>query len=463
MSSTFHGIETALRGALAHQQAINTAAHNVANASTPGYSRQDPVFHPTNAYPSPSFAGYSDGGPFGTGVEIGSVRRLHDSWLAGRMRGTESTYGFWETQRQFTDRLEQVVSQSGGTSLNALMDRFWNSWQQLSQNADDMGIRAVVVSEGRNLAAGLNSVNSDLAKLAADSRSMLEDAVSRVNALAKGLADLNAQVRVTGGLGGIPNDLFDQRDRALAELASLVDVDVYEGDHGSVTVTLGSRQLVEGTFGGTLQVAAGVPAQVQWSDGTAVSATQGGIAALIRVENEIVPGHQAELAELRTALVDGVNSLHTTGLDLDGNAGLAFFEVTGADDTVSVTATMGDTRRVAASGDGSAGNADIARAIAGLRDTSQLSLGQVSLREHFAAWLSKAGSEAREMTDMSQRTLARRDALRLEQESVSGVNLDEEAARLVQWQRAFSASARVLTVMDEMLATVIERLGVVGR
>ena len=465
MSSAFHGIETALRGALAHQQAISTVAHNVANASTEGYSRQDPVFQASNAYPAASFAGYPDGGPFGTGVEIGRVRRLHDTWLAGRLRTTESTYHFWETQRQFTDRIEQIVSQSGGTGLNVLMDRFWNAWQQLTQgeNATDTGIRAVVVSEGRNLAAAINSMNRDLAQLTHDSRSMLEDAITRVNALAKGLADVNAQVRVTGGLGGTPNDLFDQRDRLLAELSSLVDIDVYEGQHGSVTVTLGSRQLVEGTFAGVLQVAPDTPATVQWSDGASASVTQGEVAALLRVENEVITGQQAQLDALRAALVESVNSIHTNGFDLDGNPGLPFFQVSGSDHTLSVTPAMDDPRRVAASGDGSAGNAEIALAIAGIRDKQSHLLGQVSIREHFSAWLSRAGSEAREMQDMSSRTLARRNAIRLEQESVSGVNLDEEAARLVQWQRAYAASARVLTVLDEVLATVIERLGVIGR
>ena len=465
MSSAFHGIETALRGVLAHQQAISTVAHNVANASTEGYSRQDPVFQATNAFPAPSFAGYPDGGPFGTGVEIGRVRRLHDTWLAGRLRTTESTYQFWEMQRQFTDRIEQIVSQSGGAGLNVLMDRFWNAWQQLTQgeNATDTGIRAVIVSEGRNLAAAINSMNHDLAQLSRDARSMLEDAVARVNDLAKGLADLNAQVRVAGGLGGTPNDLFDQRDRLLAELSSLVDIDVYEGQHGSVTVTLGSRQLVEGTFAGALQVAPGTPAVVQWSDGTAASVTQGQVAALLRVENDVIPGQQAQLDALRTALVDSVNSIHSTGFDLDGNSGLPFFQVSGSDKTLSVTPALDDPRRLAASGDGSAGNAEIARAIADIRDTPQLLLGQVSIREHLSAWLSRAGAEAREMQDMSSRTLARRDAIRLEQESVSGVNLDEEAARLVQWQRAYMASARVLTALDEVLAIVIERMGVVGR
>lgn len=463
MSSTFTGLETALRGVLAHQQALSVSAHNVANASTPGYSRQNPVFQASPPSPAPAYPGYPEGGPFGTGVEIAQVRRMQDQWLAGRLRLTDTVYSFWETQRQFTDRLEAIVDQGQSAGIGAAMDRFWNAWQEVTQNPEDTGVRAVVVAEGRELAAVLNGAGREMRQLASDARGDLRDAVAQMNSLAQGLADLNTQLRVIGGLGGTPNDLLDQRDQLLAELASLADVDVYESEHGAVTVTLGSHLLVEGSHAEALQVPDGLPAQVQWSDGSAAQVSQGEIAGLMRVENEVVPAHLSLLADLKRALVDQVNTLHASGYDLDGNRGGAFFEIGGAGLEVSVSAQLSDPRRLAASADGSVGNAEVARAIAGLRAQPVASLGQISLREHYSAWVTRVGSEARALGDMSERARIRREALRTERESLSGVNLDEEAARMVQWQRAFSASARMLTVMDEMLATVIEHVGLAGR
>ncbi|NLC56732.1 MAG: flagellar hook-associated protein FlgK [Armatimonadetes bacterium] len=462
MSATFLGVETALRGALAHQQALNVAAHNVANASTPGYTRQNPVFRTTPGCPAPA-AGYPEAGPLGTGVTIVQIHRVHDRWLAGRARTSAAAHSYWNVQRQFSERIELVVGQDGGAGINSLMDRFWNAWQQVTQSPQDTGIRAIAISEGRNLAAGLNAVDRELRQLGADARAMLADGVARVNALAQGLADLNAQLRVTGSLGGTPNDLLDQRDRMLAELASLAGVDVYEAEHGAVTVTLGSRILVEGNHAVSLQAPAGTPATVKWPDGSTAEVAQGELAGLLRVANEIVPGHQARLTALKQALVEHVNSLHTTGYDLDGHSGHPFFVIAGVDGEVSVSPLLDNPRMLAASGDGSLGDATVARSIADLRDQPLAALGGSSPREHFSAWVSAAGSEARTLGDLAERAQARRDAILAEQESVSGVNLDEEAARLVQWQRAFSASARMLTVMDELLGTVIEQVGLAGR
>ena len=185
--------------------------------------------------------------------------------------------------------------------------------------------------------------------------------------MAQGLADLNAQLRVTGSLGGTPNDLLDQRDRMLAELASLAGVDVYEAEHGAVTVTLGSRSLVEGNHAVSLQAPAGTPATVKWPDGSTAEVAQGELAGLLRVANEIVPGHQARLTALKQALVEHVNSLHTTGYDLDGHSGHPFFVIAGVDGEVSVSPLLDNPRMLAASGM-AAGDATVARSIADLRD-----------------------------------------------------------------------------------------------
>ncbi|HEX2999368.1 MAG TPA: flagellar hook-associated protein FlgK [Armatimonadota bacterium] len=458
MSSTFQGIETALRGTLAHQQAVNTAAHNVANASTPGYSRQTPIFTTTAGSPAASFAGYPTAGPTGTGVSISQIQRQHDQYLDGRLRDSESTYSFWETQQQSMEEIEGVVSQSEGSGLNALMDDFWNAWQSFSQaTPDDAGIRTVALAKGTSLAVGFNAAANNLAQVGSDARATLNDSVKRVNEIAKGLASVNSQLRAIGGMGGEPNDLLDQRDALLSELSGLADIDVYEGEYGACNVAVGSRLLVQETKAASLSVPLGSPAQVFWEDGQQADISEGKIAGLMQVENAIVPAQQAKLTALRTALVTRVNALHQTGKDLDGNMGGDFFTVAG-DGTVSVAIT--DPRRLAVSADGSTGNADVALAIAGLRNAAIPEMGNITLREDYSAWVSEVGAQSRELGDMTDRTGARRDAMQKDREGVAGVNLDEEAAHLVQWQRAFTASAKVMTVLDDMLKTVIEDLGV---
>ncbi len=459
MGSTFGGIETALRGILSHQQAVNTAAHNVSNASTPGYTRQAPIFRQRANYGSAPAGRYPAGGLQGDGVSITEIRRVHDEFLAGRMRAADSAASYWDSQRGVAEKTEAIVQGSGDGGLNTQMDRFWNAWQNLAQRPEDTALRTTVIEQGRSLAAGINAAARDLAGVARDARLQLGDTVSRINELAGGLAHMNAQIRATAGVDGPPNDLLDQRDAMLSELAGLTDVTVYEDGLGTVNVAVGNRLLVQDTASEPLRVSDGPPVEVQWEDGTAVEISQGQAGGLLRAINVTVPAHQARLAALRTALTERVNALHSGGRDLDGNTGGDFFTVAG-DGTLSVAAALSDPRRLAASGDGSVGDSSVARAIAGLRDTALAALNQQSPRQHFAAWLSAAGSEAKELGEMAARAGTRRDSLSQERESVSGVNLDEEAANLVQWQRAFAASSRVLSALDEMLGTVIERMGV---
>src|SRR3954468_18738118 len=159
--STFMGLQTALRGVLAHQQAIDTTSHNVANANTEGYSRQEAVLTPSIALP---LYGQQVGGigELGTGVDVQAFRRIRTDFLDLQYRAQGMQVGYQETMSQQLDQVEMALAEPSENGISTALTKFWNSWADVSNAPDNPAARQALIDAGKTLAGSFQQLDSQL-------------------------------------------------------------------------------------------------------------------------------------------------------------------------------------------------------------------------------------------------------------------------------------------------------------
>src|SRR3954467_13631583 len=159
--STFMGLQTALRGILAHQQSIDTTSHNVANANTEGYSRQEAVM---GASTPQTLYGIGEGGlgQIGTGVDVTAFRRIRTTFLDLQYRAQAMQVGDQETMSRQLDQVEMALAEPSENGISNELTKFWNGWADLSNNPDDPAARQALIDQGKNLAAAFKDLDTQL-------------------------------------------------------------------------------------------------------------------------------------------------------------------------------------------------------------------------------------------------------------------------------------------------------------
>lgn len=465
MRATFFGFETARRALAASQTAMDIAGHNIANANAPGYTRQQAMLKATDPYAQPSLISPVTAGQIGTGVEVGEVRRLQSALLAAQLRQVSSETGTWASRREALSRLEALLNEPGDSGLHSLFDAFWGSWHALSTSPADAALRSDCRAAGLSLCDGVRRLAQQVEEMQVAADAAVDAEVTAVNSLARRLDEVNAQIRKVVQTGGSPNDLLDARDRLLSELSSAVGVQVREHSDLTVTVTVGGFELVQ-QFGFnelSSQVNPGTGFhEVTWAEfDLPVVTASGRMSGLLEMRDLIYGGFLGDLDQLATGLVAAVNDLHQAGYDAEGLPAGEFFDpdVTRAREIRLSGAVLADLGAIAASATGEPGDGANALAIARLEGQAVSSLGGLSLNDFYRATVSAIGVESREAGRAleTQELLARQ--IGNQRAAESGVSLDEEMMRLMEHQHAYNAAARLLSVMDEMLTTLIERMG----
>jgi flagellar hook-associated protein 1 len=469
MPSTFFGLSSALSGLMAHQRALDTTTHNITNINTEGYTRQRVDMRAAPSFPQPAVNTEVAPGQLGTGVQIQDFARLRDQFVDLQFRAQTATHGQLDARAKSLDRLNEVIDEPGDTGLTNLLGKFWSSWQALSLNAESPATREAVRSAGVQLAQGFADTRAQLVASQDEADRRITATVDQLNLWAGQINELNQAIGKVVGVGMSPNDLLDQRDLLVDRIAAAGEVAVTTpGPNGKISLAFGGQVLVDGTSdtvnpvavtaGGAVTVG-GVPATV----------TTGALRGLIDIRDTTVGGaggYIAALDALAGTVIAEVNSRHAAGFGLDGTGGRAFFSGTDAATMAVDGAVVASTDVIAASGTaaGAPGNADNAVALSQLRFVALTIGGQTSTVDGaWSAWVSRLGVDAdqasrlREVQEgVLQVATARRDA-------VSGVNMDEEVADMVRFQKSYNAAARMITTLDQMLETIVSRMGLVGR
>ena len=320
-----------LSALLSHQQGLATTSNNIANANTPGYARQRvELGERLSERLGTSFVG--------TGVQVQTVRRITDDILADQLRSAGSEFRRSEVFAELASVLDNLLAdQSSG--LNASLQTFANAIQQVADDPASQSARQVVLSEARNLAARFGDLEGRLDEVSRELNSRIFASASEINSLGANIADLNRQI-LTAGVppgGSPPPDLLDQRERLLESLSELIDVDAVSQSDGSLSVFIGSGQvLVLGTTSARLTAGPGAfdPERLEivlQGAGPDVNITpflSGGVlGGALDFRRELLDTTRANLGMIATGLATTFNTAHNNGMDLNGALGGDLFAV----------------------------------------------------------------------------------------------------------------------------------------
>lgn len=473
MGSTFGSLEIARRALGAQQVGIDVTGHNIANANTPGYSRQRVELHTT--LPLADVQGSHNPLVFGTGVEAASIGRMRDGFVDGQVRNEIHNLGYWNEQKQVLGQLELIFAEPSENGISKALTQFWAKWEQLGHRPEDPSLRAVVRQQALSLTDSVRHLYTQMVNLEKDLDIQVRLKVEEINSLAQQIADLNGLIGKSAASGANPNDLLDRRDLLLEELSELATITVLPQAQGQINVNIGGIGLVSGTSCRKLIVEEpeGVAAVVKWEGISGASSEvrlQGGaVAGLIRARDEIVPSYRARLDDFAVTFISQFNSIHSTGYGLNNDTGVNFFLGTGAKDwsvnpVILDDAADGLSLLAAAGEPDKSGDGSNALRLAALREqVLTFKGGSGTVGNFFGSLISALGVESMNAQRMTKNQSQLVDHLSTWQESISGVSLDEEMTNLIRFQHAYGAAARAVTAIDEMLETIISRMGLVGR
>ena len=466
--STFGNLNTSVSGLMAAQRAMAATSQNVVNANTPGYSRQRVQLSSAGAATTATFhSGHSaDIG----GVRVDQVVRIRNAFTEATRAAAGGRQSALSTQTATVTGAQQLVAEPGEVGLQASLDAFYSSWHDLSVNPSDGAAGSVVLQNGQALADKLHAVSSGLGEQWNTAHADLGDVVRQVNQAATDLGKINGQV-AQGGVNGQPvNELLDQRDVLVRKLADLVGGIGQIDSQGMATVSVGGIGLVSGqnvqsfslTGATDITQAAGNPPSITWN-GLTVPVESGQAAGYLAGLRSDLPTLSSQLDGVAVALRDAVNAVHQNGFTLSGVAGGAFFSGTGAGDLAVVPTASSQLAMAAVANTVDGTNAQKIGDLANDTTAAAVLGGTASASAQWRSMTTQLGVTVQSLTTASKVQDAvvatADDAVTAD----SGVNIDEEMTNMLQFQRAYQAAARAITTSDELLDTLINRTGTVGR
>jgi len=337
-------LSTGLSGLRALQRALDTTSHNIANVSTEGYTRQRVEFQTRR--PEMSGSGW-----VGTGVEVSTVRRVYDQFLAQQTRSSGTNLARLDAYASQAERIDNLLGDPAN-GLSSSLQSFTDAINEVSTTPASIPARQVLIAEGRALSERLRSYDTRLRDMSADINSRLGVEAQEISTLAQGIARLNGDIEVaTEQSGQPPNDLLDQRDALIEQLSGKIGVSVVAEGTATLNVFIGNGQpLVLGTSASqlttqvdpldpektllALRTAGGAPVDLSRV------ASGGTLGGLLDWRSQMLDPARNELGRIGVAITNQVNAQHREGMDLTGALGGNFFNI-GAATATPATANTG--------------------------------------------------------------------------------------------------------------------------
>jgi len=451
MSGLFGSLSIALSGLSVSQQEMETTSNNVANANTPGYTREVPV----TAAGDPVEIGSLS---IGTGVVLDKIQSLRDSML--QIQINQATQQNSSLNTSLTE-LQQIQTQfaSSTSGIGADISNFFNSLQQLSPNPSDLTLRQGVLTAADTLATDFNSAAQSLQTQRSNVDQNVAQSVTQVNSLTSQIASVDQQISNLHSVDQNPGTLVDQQNNLIQQLSGLIDVQVIPTGQGITVATSNGTTLVSGSQNFALTTETGSDGEEHILSGgkdITNSLTGGSVAGLIQIRDQEIPGISNSLDQLASGLATALNTANAQGTDLQGNPGGNIFApppVNGLGAAATLTVRLTDPSLLAASSDGSTGsNGNLANlsAVAG----ENVANGQtpIDAYSNLVGRLGTTTSTTSADADSSNLILQQ---LQDQNGSVSGVSLDEEASNLIQYQSAYQAAARVVSTVNLLLLDAV--------
>lgn len=580
MSSPFFGLDIGASALRAAQQLLDTAAHNVANANTAGYTRQRVSLVQAPPYTYPAFNRSGLPGQIGAGVNVGAITRIRDNFLDLQVQTQTGLQGEWDARQQELSKVEAIFPEPSDSGLGNSISKFWDAWHDIATDPTSTAARTALTEQAQALAGDINRDSTQLGIVATGIDAQVKDKVQTINDLATQIASLNGQIQRIQVTGDNANDLLDQREVLLEKLSQIVPTNVLTRADGTINVLIGGTDLVNNVYTRKVTTVTDAIGHAQpiWADGSTFAPPSGALKALVDVRDVDLANYQAQLDSIAKGIADATNALHERGIDALGNPGQALFtyQAGNPSGTLGVNPLIAaDSRLLAvAASPNTPGDGSVAALIADLRNatsyvtgdpatnimgasdlttnttarlmsinagrataqtwtfsssggnsltltgadgatqtitvpdmtmgsTQTLNFDQLGISltvsspttskagadlvadfttpgkntisvaslytppqttsDFYAGLVGKIGSASSQSQEMGSNQALVVNQLQQRVQETSGVSLDEEATDMVRFQHAYQAAARVITTMDEMLNTLINNTGLVGR
>ncbi|MER2226460.1 MAG: flagellar hook-associated protein FlgK [Carnobacterium sp.] len=473
MSGLFGTLNNATKGLNVQQSALQTTSHNISNANTVGYSRQKVTMVADNPY---TLGGI---GQLGTGVRISSIDRIVDPYVNKQLRNENSSLEMYSKKSEVLGQLEGIFNEPSTTGLNNNLSKVFSSWTYLGSNPELATAKTMVAQNSETFTDTLHHMSSQIDSLHEGTVQDIEKNVLDFNAKVEQLDSLNKQIFNMTSQGQAPNDLLDQQDKILSELTGIAGVEAKYDKFNRVSVSVAGQPVLTEDSISKMSVAPDPAGQLAVNDKN-IEIKSGNIKGSQEALNEIDTKKQ-ELNELAYTFATAVNKVHS-----DGGEGIPFFDLGEGENYASSIQVnkeiLADNSKINAgknienvvSGDGTR-----AQAIAALQNTkleypvnpteieydpSTMTIknqeGGSTVSGAYNDSVTQMGIVKQQSDNMvdSQESLV--SLLEARRDSVSGVSINEEVTNTIAYQSAFEANSRIISVVSEMLDTLINRTGV---
>ncbi|MEX2263927.1 MAG: flagellar hook-associated protein FlgK [Bryobacteraceae bacterium] len=447
MANLFSALRNSAEALKAFERSLYISQNNISNVNTPGYAKQRQALL-ANAF-------QVEQGLLG-GVTLGEIESARNYQAEETVRRRQFSHGETGQLRYLLSQIEPLYNATGESGIPAAIDRLFQSFSGLTATPNDALARREVLSAAGEAARSFQATANGLERAFQSNRGEIVNTVAAVNRLTAVLQGYNSEIRRS--LEGANDPGIDARIHStLEDLSRYVDLGVVRQTDGTFVVTLSQgTQLVAGDRRQQLSVdqsGAAVEIFDEANRPVAAEIASGILGAALRFDNQIVPGLRTDLNRLAGQLADRVNQTLANGIDSNGLPGGALFTYNAGTEAISISATALTAGSVAAASTGAPGGNGNALDLAAL--SQSLELDGLTFGEFYAngaAVLGRQVADAKEGFDSQTQLL---NQARFFRERESAVSLDEEATRIIEFQRAYQASARLVTVLDELAETVL--------
>lgn len=460
----FSALNMAARAMDTQQAGIEVTGQNLSNVNNPNYSRQ--VLQISTSSPVATNIGIE-----GTGVQATGVQQIVSQVLNTQIQAENSASSYWQTQQQALQFAQanlgqQISSASSGSGessqgIASALSNFFNDLQTLSTEPNSLSERQVVLGDAGTLASQFNQVSQQLGSLTSQLNTQLQSDVTNGNQLLSSIASLNNQIASAQlNTNSSPNDLLDEREKDIEDLANLTNISVAPQTNGTVNISIGGVQMVSGgNVTDTMQVynAGGGQMLVKATTaGTPLTLTGGSIAGEIDARDGPVATLSSNLNTLATQLINAVNAVHKTGYSLTGSTNALFFSGSDASNISVNQALVNNPALIQTSGvQGDTGDNTVALQMAQLANQLNAGLNNQTFSQSYDGTVAEIGQSLSSANNEVGDQQTVQQMLQQQRSSISGVSLVEEMGNLSAYQNAYEASAHMMTTVDQMLQELL--------
>lgn len=429
MAGLLGTLNTAKSGMNVSQVAIQTTSHNISNINTPGYSRQKVNQTASSPYSNPGMNSSFSAGQMGTGAQINDVTRIRNSFYDYQFRSESHEYGNTSIKYDYFKNIESIFNEPSDSAISSSLNSFFNSWNELSKDPENAGVKGVVVENAKYLSNSINNAFGKLESLEESLKSQQDYIMDEINSMLSQIEELDKNIKVVQGTGKSPNDMMDQRDSLLDDLSFKLNI---------------TDKDMQNTLKEVYDKNGKVTLEDLENSGVKISGELEGTTSML---NEI-EGYKESLTTLSNTIIDSVNTEYKSGDDTkpdifvkeDGKLISINKEITEDLDSFKIDADTAlnlynlKTDKVTINGKDMTINTFYNNVIQGLGQSS-------------AAVIRDESNQSKLLSNIDS-----------SRSSVSGVSLDEEMISLVQLQHAYNANAKVMSTIDSLLDVVVNGL-----